>query len=405
MGAKTISSLLVGIGLDFDEKSTKGIDSSFDRVKGSALKLGAVIAGAFGINRLTSGFAASNDALGHFTTTYGVIADDVAAFDRALQKSGGQVGDFVSQIQGLERLRAATRVGDFGFIDAASKAGIDTKAIIDASSATESYLALADQFNSASLQQRLNMASAMGLDDSSIRLLSMGRAQVSALVAEEKKRRPVTQDMLDMSQEFQDSWLDMETGVGRVADSISIKMLPRINSLLAGFNEWLETNDDLIASGIDTFIEKIADNIELVAVGVAAIAAPSLLAGLGLAAKALGGIIRMVPIAGAGIGGFMLGGEIHDNMPIEASNVIGKSVATVLSAVGVDGASQALNAEAAAKVAQQRPFLSDNDMPEVPDIYLTNTVNIDGQVIEKAAVRVLDASVRTMADELRSTTQ
>ena len=35
------------------------------------------------------------------------------------------------------------------------------------------------------------------LDESSIRLLSLGKDRLSALIAEEKKRRPVTQDMLD----------------------------------------------------------------------------------------------------------------------------------------------------------------------------------------------------------------
>ncbi len=406
MGAKVISSLLVGIGLDFDEKSTKGIDSSFDQVKSSALKLGAVIAGAFGINKLTSGFSESNDVLGKFSETYGVIANDVAAFDRALQHSGGQAGEFISLLESLEKLRAGTRVGDFGFVPAAEKAGIDTKSFIDAENTIDAFLSMADVFSKSSTQKRFNMAEAMGLSDAAIRMLGQDRSNLLETVDAERNRRPITQEMLDLSRDFNDQWQDMNTNIGRVADTISVKILPHVNSLLVGFNNWLEANDELIDSGVDEFIKKVADNIELVAVGVAALAAPSLLFGLGLVAKTLGGIARMVPVAGAGVGGFMLGEKIHDNMTVDQSNLVGRSVATVLSAFGVDEASQALNAEAAARAAAGKPLLSTNDMPEVaPDIYLTNTVVVDGEVIEKAAVRVLDASVRTMADELRSTTQ
>jgi len=403
--AKTISSLLVGIGLDFDEKSTRGVDSSFDRVKSSALKLGAVVAGAFGINQLTSGFAQSNDALGKFSETYGLIANDVAAFDRALQKSGGQAGSFISQMEGLERLRAATRVGDYGFLDAASKAGINTGAIIDASDATEAYLALADQFNSASLQQRLNMADALGLDDASIRLLSTGRKEVSALVATEKRRRPVTRGMLDMSRDFNDEWQDMNTNIGRVADTVSVKLLPHVNSLLAGFNGWSEANQKLIDSGVDKFIGDVAENIELISVGAAALAAPVLLKGLGAVAGVLATIAKRTAPGAAGVAGYLAGGKIHDQLPIEASNLIGRGITTVRSALGHDLSAQALNAEDMAREIaikdRRRSTRSTNDMPEIV-VNVKHQTILDGKVIETTVRRIEDAGFVTMAEELGS---
>lgn len=404
--AKTISSLLVGIGLDFDEKSTREVESSFDRVKSGALKLGAVVAGAFGIGQLTSGFSASNDALGKFSETYGLIANDVSAFDRALQKSGGQAGDFISQIEGIERLRAATKVGDFGFIEAASKAGIDTRSIIDATNATEAYLALANQFAGANQQQRLNMADAIGLDPSSIRLLSTGRSAVAALVAEEKNRRPVTRDMLDMSGKFNRQWQDINTNIGAYADKISVRVLPAINDLLSITNDWLDANKGLSESGIVDFFSDLGDELGLVAVALAAIAAPSLLAGLGSVLKISGKIakplVKKSLIGAAGVGGYSAGGIIHDALPTAASDAIGRGVATVLATFGNDQAMSALNAEQAAGASRVQAGISADDSPKIPNIYLTNKTIVDGRVIEDVTRRVIDASVSTMADELSS---
>ncbi len=61
--AKTISNLLVGIGFDLDKKSTDKVSSGIDSVKSKALKLGGVVAGAFGIKALTSDFANAKDDL------------------------------------------------------------------------------------------------------------------------------------------------------------------------------------------------------------------------------------------------------------------------------------------------------------------------------------------------------
>lgn len=402
MGKKVISSLLVGIGLDFDEKSTRGVESGFAGVKSAALKLGAVVAGAFGINTLTSGFARSNDALGKFSETYGVVANDVAAFDRALQKSGGQAGDFISQIAGLERLRAATKVGDFGFIEGASKAGIDTRAIIDAANATDAYLSLADKFADASQDDRLNMAGAIGLNDESINLLSLGRERLSALIAEEKNRRPVTQDMLDMSKKFNEEWIDLNANIGRVSDSLSVKILPQVNSLISGLNEWVEQNGDLVNSGIVSFFTGVGEGAKFAADGISAVVEAS---------KALGLINREKgekQYGGGAIAQFVgpatmrkIGDEIGPGIDNISDFFRGRGDFSETSPA-LTGVTPAQSAATSSSAVYQR---SSESSPKIPDIYVQHKTVIDGDVIERATTRVLDASVRTMADELRSSAQ
>ena len=238
--AKTISNLLVGIGFDLDKKSTDNVSSGIDGIKSKALKLGSIVAGAFGIKALTSDFANAKDDLGKFSQVFGSTADSINAFGNALRLEGGTLQGFMSQLANLEKFRAGLAIGDAGFIAAAGRAGLDTQALIEAKNATEGYLALADQFQKMTRQQRINAADALGLDESSIRLLSKGRKEVEAIVSRMKEIRPIDIGMTEEAEKFNDSTQILSDSIGNVADKLSMLVMPTINSLLEGLNEQLK---------------------------------------------------------------------------------------------------------------------------------------------------------------------
>lgn len=236
--ANVISSLLVGIGFDYDKKSAQQIESGMDSIKSKALQLGSVVAGAFGIKALTSDFASSADMLGKFGEVFGVTANDMQAFGNALATEGGSLESFMSQLESIERARARIRVGDVSFFAPAGKAGLDPNAIADARNATEAYLGLADAFAGMTQQQRINAAEALGLDEASIRLLSQGRSAVDDLVAKFRDIRPLTGEMTDEAAEFNRQWIEAKANVGSFADAISIELLPVINDITQSVNSW-----------------------------------------------------------------------------------------------------------------------------------------------------------------------
>jgi hypothetical protein len=292
--ANVLTSFIVGIGYDYDEKGQKQIESGIDGIKSKALQAGAVLAGAFGIKALTSDFANANDELGKFSKTFGIIPNDVAALGRSLQHEGGSLESFMSQIEGIERLRAGLLAGDASFIGRAGVAGIDPSVITNANSATEAYIKLGDQFAKMSSQQRLNAASALGLDEASIRLLSNGTDEVRKLVAAEQQLRPVTSQMTDEAARFNDETQDLSTNIGGIADKISVKLLPRISDVVAGMNDWIGVNRDFINMGIDDTLESLDKNIITLAGAGALLASGGLLAGLATMAKT-------VPLIGSGL--------------------------------------------------------------------------------------------------------
>lgn len=260
--SNVISSFLVGIGFSYDRKSAQQIESGIDSIKSKALQLGSVVAGAFGLKELTFGFAQSADTLGKFGQTFGVSANDVQAFGNALKTEQGTLEGFMSQLESLERARARIRIGDVGFFAPAGKAGLDPNIIADASSATEAYLGIADAMKNADQQGRINIAEALGLDEASIRLLSQGRDAVEGLVSKYRSIRPLTSDMTNEAAEFNRNMVEAQANVQGLADRISGPLLKSINEVTSGINEWFGKNRQGIWADIDRLISEGEDRLK-----------------------------------------------------------------------------------------------------------------------------------------------
>lgn len=292
--ASTLTNFIIGLGFSFDTETTKQADSALESVKTKALQVGAALAGAFGLKALTLDFANANDSIGKFSETFGVIPNEVAALGRALQIEGGSLNGFISQLESIERLRAGLLIGDANFIARAGIAGIDTSELISATNATEAYISLADQFARMTTQQRINAASALGLDAASIRLLSQGSESLREMVAVQQRIRPITEEMTDVSTQFNIELQNIMSNVGGVADRISVKMIPAITNVIAGMNAWIEVNRKFNNERIDAAVDAVIDSPTASTVGAGLLGAGALRAG----AKA----VTKVPLVGGAAG-------------------------------------------------------------------------------------------------------
>ena len=236
--AKVISSLLVGLGFDVDQKGAKEFERGIDSVKSKALQLGKVVAGGFGVKALTADFAASRDRLGKFAETFGLSADSVLALGNAAATEGGSLEDIISQLRNIESLRAKVRVGDTSWFADVAKAGIDPNVIINAENATDAFIALSDVMSSMDSQGRLNVGAALGLDEASIRLLSKGREGVEQLVDSFRTIRPVTESSTEAAEKFNREWIKVKQNVGGVKDAIAGPLTMAVANVTEGINGW-----------------------------------------------------------------------------------------------------------------------------------------------------------------------
>tara|TARA_Y100000310_G_C20677507_1_gene813945 strand:- start:1677 stop:2825 length:1149 start_codon:yes stop_codon:yes gene_type:complete len=263
MAAKTIKSFLVGLGLDVDEKSFKEAENGFDFIGKKALQLGAVVTGAFGAKALTFDFAADIDQLGKFSEFLKLSADDISAYGGAIEQSGGSLDSFKSQLLSITQLRAGELVGDFGYISEALKAGVSNEALSNfrnARSAIESYLALADVFNSTqTAEQQQNIAAAFGLDPASVRLLTKSREEVEALVKSQRAMRPVTKEMTALAADFNDNIQMLSRSLQGLADVFSVEFMKELNSTLDNINSFFGENQGEIKSAAGYAVRKGVD--------------------------------------------------------------------------------------------------------------------------------------------------
>lgn len=399
--AKTISNLLVGIGFDLDKKSTDQVASGIDGVKSKALKLGSIVAGAFGVKALTADFASAKDDLDKFAQVFGSTAESINAFGNALRLEGGSLASFMAQLSSLEKFRAGLAVGDAGFIAAAGRAGLDTKALIEAKDATEGYLTLADQFQKMTRQQRINAADALGLDEASIRLLSKGRAGIEAVVEQQRRMRPITQEMTDAARIYNDEMQDLTTNIGGFADKISSKLLPQINNVVSGMNDWIESNRELLNSGTDSFLDSIGKNVMMIGASLGLVSAGVVATGGGAAVAKGAGALGLSKVATAGgiaskvggvasraggvglalTAGLTIGDIIYKNFAVE----IADAVDAAITRLGGQGSGTSIAGT------RQQP------------IVLHSTLELDGRVIDKKVQTVVGGMADQAVTDLAST--
>lgn len=424
--SNVISSLLVGIGIEFDKKSAKETESGIDGIKSKALQLGAVVAGAYGIKKLATDFADSADMLGKFSETFGGTANEIQALGSALTTEGGSLESFMGQLESLERARARIKVGDVAFFAPAGKAGLDPNDVANAENAAEAYLGLANSFAKMNQQERINAAEALGLDASSIRLLSQGRESVDLLVQKYKTIRPLTDEMTGSAAEFNRQWVEIKANVSSVTDTIGSDLVEAMNGPLDQINNWIEANKELVDSNATTFT------------GIA-----SLIAGSGLLLQ-LSGIASIIPGIGAGLAkilaiggkgglvgaaaatGYATGSVISENLSDETNNSIGKHVARILALAGNEEAKQAyMTNEKVDRVAKyfepsptilpprqetQQPSRDSSGSNLFNKSEMKQTINVnanftlDGTVIDRKIMKVVDGMAQNAIDDISSST-
>lgn len=242
--SNSIRNFVVGMGYDYDQQGEQRINSGLSSIKSTVLQLGATVAGGYGLKALTTGFADATDKIGKFSQVFGVLPEDIQAIGQALEHEEGSLSSFMSQLEGLENLRAGALGGDVGFLGELGKFGIDGNVILDAENAVEAYKALADQFERVGAQQRIKGAGILGLDAASIRLLSQGGNSLDATIEEEKTVRLLTEDMTKVAADFNDAVQRFGDHSASLTDKLSTSLLPFITDALEGASDLVGSNSD-----------------------------------------------------------------------------------------------------------------------------------------------------------------
>lgn len=398
--ASVINSLLVGIGFDVDKKSADNVTSSIDQIQSKALQLGSLVAGAFGANALTFGFAQSTDELGKFSERFNVAATDVSAYGRALEHAGGNASDFLGTIQNLTQLQSQSAQNKAGMLAGLAPEGIDRQvaSVINAKNSLDGFLNAADAIQQLDPARQERFIQAMGFSDGEVRLLRSGRAEILKSVQAEKNMRPVTEQMTTVAAKFNDEWQDLTTNIGGFSDTVATPLVKGINTILVKTNGWLSANRELIKSFAGFTGDAIGKNIDLIAVAMATMGAAGVIAGLksvaGLVASITGSLVSgaavIAPWVAAATALYAITTEGGEGGKFSASSIFGSNGFTTFLDKPI---SELFPTESYNQSAMEKVRGRDSH------IKIQNQVILDGKIISDKVNDVIETQVNNMVQD------
>lgn len=292
---KVLESFLISLGLKVDKKSFEAGENAFSGITKSALQLGAVLASKLAIDKVVGDFKNAGTELNNFNKLTGLSTQNVQMLGQAIKAQGGSAADAFADLTKLQDLMASPITGNTGWFGDVAKLGLDPDVIIGAQDTAQALTNIAKQFETMSpLNQRL-AGNALGLSESTVRLLMKGSEEAQKQLDVRGKLGIMTQKQIDDAARLTKATSELDLVFTDIGNTIAGELAPAFADLAEDFVAFYRGNKDLIDSGLKEFFGELADNIELVAIAMA-------LLGGSAALKGLASLRAIVGLGGAGAG-------------------------------------------------------------------------------------------------------
>lgn len=323
---KVLESFLIALGMKVDEKSFMKADAAFGGLTKSALQLGTVLAGKLAIDKVVGNFKQAGTELDNFNRLTGMSAQNVQALGQALTAQGGSASDAFSAMKKIQDLMASPITGDTGWFGDVAKLGLNPDVIIGAQNTADALAGIAGEFEHMSaLNQRL-AGNALGLDDSTVRLLMRGREEVEKQLDSRSKISIMTGKQIEDAARLTKANSELNQVFEDMGNTIAGELTPAFSEMAEDFVSFYRNNKELVDSGLKAFFGGVADNIQLVAAALALMGGTAALKGL----AALRAVVGLGGAAAAGTGAAAVGGA-------SMLAVAGGSAAALLYSSGLNG--------------------------------------------------------------------
>ena len=300
---KVLESFLIALGIKVDDKSFQAADAAFGGLTKSVLQLGGVLAGKLAIDKVVGDFKSAGTELNNFNKLTGLSTQNVQMLGQAIKAQGGSIQDAFTDLTKIQDLMASPITGNTGWFGDVAKLGLDPDVIIGAQDTAEALTNIAKQFETMTpLNQRL-AGNALGLSESTVRLLMRGSEEAQKQLDVRGKLGIMTQQQIEDAARLTKASSELDLVFTDIGNTIAGELAPAFADLAEDFVEFYRGNKDLIDSGLKEFFGGLADNIELVAVAMALMGGSAALKGLAALRAILG-----LGAAGAGAGAGAIGG-------------------------------------------------------------------------------------------------
>ena len=333
---KVLESFLIALGLKVDKKSFEAGENAFSGITKSALQLGAVLASKLAIDKVVGDFKNAGTELDNFNKLTGMSTQNVQMLGQAIKAQGGNAADAFADMTKLQDLMASPITGNTGWFGDVAKLGLDPDVIIGAQDTAEALTNIAKQFETMSpLNQRL-AGNALGLSESTVRLLMKGSEEAQKQLDVRGKLGIMTQQQIDDAARLTKASSELDLVFTDIGNTIAGELAPAFADMAEDFVDFYRDNKDLIDSGLKEFFGELADNIELVAIAMALLGGSAALKGLaslraivglggsgagaGAAGAAAAGGASMLTVAGGSVAALLYSSKLNEGEDTELLN-------------------------------------------------------------------------------------
>jgi hypothetical protein len=188
-----------------------------------------------------------SDELGKLSRRLGENANDMAAFQEVVAKSGGSVSGFQGTVQKLNAdFNEFATTGNSSILPFMQRLGVS---MIDAEGNTKSVLdtlpELAEQFEGLSKAESAGLGAKLGLDEGTILLLQQGRAEVEKQIGAQQKLFSITDEQIAAFESFNDAVSDTQTAFRGLFVEMGADIVPIFEFFLNKIQDvtvWMKEN-------------------------------------------------------------------------------------------------------------------------------------------------------------------
>ncbi|MFC1114465.1 phage tail tape measure protein [Pasteurella multocida] len=260
-----LNELLIKIGVKTNEKDLnklKETDSLLGKLPIAAGLIGAAFTGAVaGLTAFANAQLTALDNIHHLSRVTGEAVDKIYQLGKVAELNGSSSEAAQSSIKGLSKAIGEAAVGVGRGAKAFEDYGLSAK---DAEGNVKDSLTvmgeLSEKMQSMSEQEQIAMLSKLGIDESMIQTLRLGKQELAELMAERDKMTlgVGTKENAQIAADFKDSLTDLSQMIKAVGEYLSLKFAPAIQRMIERFKNWFVVNNDLIKKGLSILGDSLA---------------------------------------------------------------------------------------------------------------------------------------------------
>lgn len=251
-----IEDFFVALGFQVDASQLSAFEEQVAQANETLLTLGQVAVGAAaGVFAFVSGVTSGIDDLADFAAVNYANIEGLQELGFAAQASGSSLEAVKGSVASLNNIIGEAALGVGKGAATFEKLGLSARDSTGAVKGADVVLQeIADRFVGLSKEEKIALASKLGVDASLIPLLSQGSESIAVLRAEARELGVVTQEEADISGTLGDA-LDRLSFLGlALSRSIAVSLTPAVEAVVTSTKEWLLRNRDFIKSGISTAV-------------------------------------------------------------------------------------------------------------------------------------------------------